>query len=134
MIISPLAHAELWVKHDNGTIETRYSGDCFRAGFCEKNNINLLTGWIEVDSTEFTNSQNKYYKVEAGDVVEMLQAEKDAVDAAGIAGINVVATNTATTAVLTVTMVPEVFDVGTSDPKLEITQSDGNLVLDGTRL
>ena len=29
-------------------------------------------------------------------------------------------------------MVPEVFDVGTSDPKLEITQSDGNLVLDGT--
>ena len=62
----------------------------------------------------------------------LAQRMKDAVDAAGIAGINVVASNTATTAVLTVTMVPEVFDVGTSDPKLEITQSDGNLVLDGT--
>ena len=62
----------------------------------------------------------------------LAQRMKDAVDAAGIAGINVVASNTGTTAVLTVTMVPEVFDVGTSDPKLEITQSDGNLVLDGT--
>jgi flagellin len=62
----------------------------------------------------------------------LAQRMKDAVDAAGIAGIEVAASNTATTAVLTVTMVPEVFDVGTSDPKLEITQSDGNLVLDGT--
>ena len=62
----------------------------------------------------------------------LAQRMKDAVDAAGIAGIEVAASNTGTTAVLTVTMVPEVFDVGTSDPELEITQSDGNLVLEGT--
>ena len=62
----------------------------------------------------------------------LAQRMKDAVDAAGISGIAVAASSSTTTSVLTVTMVPEVFDVGTSDPELEVTQVNGNLVLNGT--
>lgn len=80
-VLSPIANAELWVKHDNGTIQSKFHGDCFKAGFCGKNNANLLTGWIEVDSTEYQNASNKYYKVSGGDVVEMTQQEKDDLDA-----------------------------------------------------
>lgn len=80
-VLSPIANAELWVKHDNGTIQSKFHGDCFKAGFCGKNNTNLLTGWIEVDSTEYANASNKYYKVSGGEVVEMTQQEKDDLDA-----------------------------------------------------
>lgn len=74
------ASAELWVKTDGDAIVSRYSGDCYKAGFCEPNNANLSDGWHEVKSDQYELAGRKYSKFSGGEVVEMNVIEKAATD------------------------------------------------------
>lgn len=74
------AQAELWVKHNSGTFERKYHGDCKTAGFCDVNNTNIQPGWIEVTQDQF-DIAGRFTKVVAGNVVAMSQAEIDAINA-----------------------------------------------------
>lgn len=80
ILTAPSAHAEPWVKHDDGEILMRAEADCYTAGFCEPNNQNLQEGWVLVSKEDYELAGSRYAKFEGGRVVEMNPVEKAAVD------------------------------------------------------
>ena len=91
LLLTSSCFAELWVKYDVGTnkILNKYVGDGYKYGICGLNNTDIAEGWLlEPDISGLTNVPVKYLKQSGGAVVEMTQAEKDAVDAEELAEAN----------------------------------------------
>ena len=77
--------AETWVQFDIATnkILSVRSGDGVKLGYCSVNNTNIASNvLLDPDLSALSGIPMKYWKQSGGSVVEMSQAEKDAVDAA----------------------------------------------------
>ena len=125
------------ITHDNGTAETSIATT---AGYQTSATVTVTStdDLSELGDTFEFDVMGHTFSVEVKDdgystiLDGLAQRMKDAVDAAGLTGIDVTATSTATTAVITATMVPEVSDVGVSRPELNVSQVDGDIQLEGT--
>ena len=91
LLMTTSCFAELWVNYDVSTnkILNKYVGDGYKYGICGFNNTNIAEGWLlEPDLSGLSGIPVKYLKQSGGAVVEMTQAEKDAVDAEELAEAN----------------------------------------------